>query len=298
MGMKRMIVGILGVAAVVMVVLMAALWVLQDRMLYHPRTRGPAAARGLASEAGLTVISDRDGRILGYRSRRTADGTAAAAGTDTATATVIIFHGNAGDALDRVHYVRALGQRGYEVILAEHPGYGPRSGEHSQASLVRAGTDLVRRIGEEGQQRLILWGESLGAAVVTGIARDTAPGDPDLLAGLVLMTPWNNLPDLAAEHLGRQLPFLPIRWLCRDAYDSGDHLTGWPKPVLFVVAEEDEVIPPHHAQALIEEYQGPQAVITLRGVGHNDWPRHPSADWWNRADHIIRREMLAQRRAE
>ena len=42
--------------------------------------------------------------------------------------TIIVFHGNAGTAADRIYYVNVLQPLGYRIILAEYPGYGARRG--------------------------------------------------------------------------------------------------------------------------------------------------------------------------
>ena len=49
---------------------------------------------------------------------------------------MIVFHGNAGHAGHRRFYADALKRLGLRVILAEYPGYGPRSGNPNEASLV------------------------------------------------------------------------------------------------------------------------------------------------------------------
>ena len=50
--------------------------------------------------------------------------------------TAIVFHGNAGHAGDRAFYAQALVPLGFRVVLAEYPGYGPRTGAVSEATLV------------------------------------------------------------------------------------------------------------------------------------------------------------------
>jgi pimeloyl-ACP methyl ester carboxylesterase len=48
--------------------------------------------------------------------------------------------------------------------------------------------------------------------------------------------------------------------------------------VLIIAAENDNVIPPAHAQQLFEQWSGPKAIHVLPGVGHNDVELHPDYD--------------------
>jgi len=117
-----------------------------------------------------------------------------------------------------------------------------------------------------------LWGESLGAGVVAAVAAE--PAAP--VAGLVLLTPWDSLPDLA-QHL---YPFLPVRWLLRDRYDSVRNLAGVTVPVAVVIAEQDEIIPFAHSQRLYESVAAPKQRWVLPGAGHNTWPAEAHHAWW------------------
>lgn len=54
---------------------------------------------------------------------------------------MIVFHGNAGAAIDRSYYVDALTPLGYRVVLAEYPGYGGRSGQPREKVFVADAID-------------------------------------------------------------------------------------------------------------------------------------------------------------
>ncbi|WP_429347698.1 alpha/beta hydrolase [Paraburkholderia sp. Clong3] len=173
----------------------AGIAILQDRFLYFPEkaaieefTSGglrawptPEAFRGLVAEPA-----------------------------GSARATVIVFHGNAGHAGHRSFYAAALTRLGLRVILAEYPGYGPRTGALGEASLV-----------DDAQQTIALAHRLYGAS-------------------LLLITPWDRLEHVAAYHY----PWLPVKWLLRDRYDSVTHLASLGRPVLVVVAERDSIVPP------------------------------------------------------
>ena len=49
------------------------------------------------------------------------------------------------------------------------------------------------------------------------------------------------------------------------------------RPLLCLVARDDEVIPPEHARRLYDAWSGPKRWLELAG-GHNGVERHP--DYW------------------
>ena len=137
--------------------------------------------------------------------------------------TIVIFHGNAGEAAHRSYYLDTLAATHARVILVEYPGYGQRTGSPSEELLVDdAITTLKLAADAFPYEPLVIIGESLGAGVasgaITGAARD--------IQGLVLITPWDSLTNLAGTHYR----FLPVRWLLLDRYDSINNLQTFDGP--------------------------------------------------------------------
>jgi pimeloyl-ACP methyl ester carboxylesterase len=242
------------------IALLVAITLMQDRLIYFP-TRYPLAE---AKFAGLQAWpSAHDFR--GFA--RAPDG--------PARATAIVFHGNAGHAGDRGYYAETLARLGLRVILAEYPGYGPREGALGERSLVAdaaASIALAHRL--HGAPLLVI-GESLGA----GVAAAAAAHERDKVAGLLLITPWDRLESVAAHHY----PWLPVRGLLRDRYDTAANLAAFGRPVLVVVATGDEVVPARLGRALHAALAEPKRLAVLEGAGHNDWPAQLDAAWWERA---------------
>ena len=194
---------------------------------------------------------------------------------EPARATAIVFHGNAGHAGQRRFYADALLPLGVRVILAEYPGYGPRDGATGEASLVADAEQVIARAQRDFGAPLLVVGESLGA----GVAAAAAARQPGLVAGLLLITPWDRLENVAAHHY----PWLPVRLLLRDRYDSASHLAAFGAPVLVVVAERDDIVPARFGRALHAALSGPSRLVTIAAAGHNDWTLRVDAAWWRDA---------------
>lgn len=189
--------------------------------------------------------------------------------------TVIVFHGNAGHAGHRRFYAEALTPLGLRVILAEYPAYGPRQGTLGEDSLVADAAETIALAQRQYGAPLLLIGESLGA----GVAAAAAARQRDKVAGLLLITPWDSLAQVAAHHY----PWLPVRWLLRDRYDSAGHLRTLGSPVLVAVAERDSIVPARFGQALYAALSAPRKLTLMPGAEHNDWPDRVDANWWRQA---------------
>jgi uncharacterized protein len=239
---------------------LAAVFMWQDRLLYFPQK---ATVEQLAGGPLQPWPSAQDFRGL------VAEPTGAVRGT------AIVFHGNAGHAGHRAFYAQALTPLGLRVILAEHPGYGPRGGPVGEASLVADAEETVAIAHRQYGRPLLLIGESLGAAV----AAAAGAKQRELSAGLLLITPWDRLANVASHHY----PWLPVRWLLRDEYDTVARLSSFDRPVIVAVAEHDSIVPARFGIALHASLPGPKRLIVLAGSEHNDWPDRVDAAWWQAA---------------
>lgn len=239
---------------------LAAFAVFQRRLLYFPARAGAAE-----------MVSDR---LKAWPSPHDFRGLVAEP-AGAARATAVVFHGNAGHAGHRASYADALVPLGLRVILAEYPGYGPRGGGVGERSLVgdaERTIALARRL--HGAPVLVV-GESLGAGVVAA----AAAARRDDVAGLPLVTPWDRLERVAAFHH----PWLPVRWLLRDRYDSAARLASFGRPVVVAVAERDAVVPARFGVALHRALSAPKRLVVVAGAGHDDWSGRLGQGWWREA---------------
>ena len=186
--------------------------------------------------------------------------------------TIIVFHGNAGTAVDRVFYANNLAPLGYRVVFAEYPAYGGRKGKPGEAVFVKDAHETLRLAFEQYGKPIFLLGESLGCGVAAAAAREA----PIPIDGIILITPWDTLRSVAGE----KFPWLPVRLFLTDKYDTVANLKLFRGNIAIAGAEQDEVIPLPHALALYEALQGPKKLWVLKGAGHNNWPEFVGPTWW------------------
>jgi pimeloyl-ACP methyl ester carboxylesterase len=239
------------------IIVLAGLAMVQNRFLYFPEK---VTVEDVVSGAVRAWPTSQDFRGLVAEPSGPVRGTA------------IVFHGNAGHAGHRALYATALTPLGLRVILAEYPGYGPRDGAVGEQNLVADAEQTIALAHRLYGAPLLLIGESLGAGVVAA----AAARQRDKTAGLLLITPWDQLEHIAAHHY----PWLPVKWLLRDRYDSVTHLAAFGRPVVVAVAEKDSIVPSRFGVALYETLADPKRLTVFKAAGHNDWVTVVDITWW------------------
>ncbi len=261
-------------AAIVYVVVCLVAAGCQSKMLYFPKTLTEDAAVSRAAVNQLEPWRDAGGKLIGW----TRPG-------KKAPARLLVFHGNAGFALDRTYYVDGFGElpgaAACEVFLLEYPGYGPRPGSPGKDEFIKAGRAAVQQLLKDDSRPLYLLGESIGSGPAAALAGEM----PEKIAGAVMMIPFARLAEVAQA----KLPWLPVSLLMRDKFDNIEALSHFKKPVVFVIAEDDEVIGAAQGRKLHDAYAGPKKLIVLPGASHNNFPTEPGSAWYREAGGFLRR---------
>lgn len=244
----------------------------QNRLIYFP-ARGPEEdfiARG--ARLGMKPWRDADGRLVGWHRPN-----------PRAANRMVIFHGNAGSALDRDYYPDAFEQLGggaeWEVWLFEYPGYGPRPGSPGKSAFIPAGRAAVEELLTADSRPLFVLGESIGS----GTACVLAGAMTDRIAGLLLVTPFASLAEVARE----KFRLLPTGLLLREKFDNVAALQGYRGKVAVVVAAQDEVVGAAQGRKLHSGYPGSKLLIVLEGAGHNTIDVQPDADWFRKVSTFL-----------
>jgi len=248
----------MGLVVVVLVVaggLVAALYALQDQMLFFPRPLVGAAPSGSHVES-VEIVAEDGIRLRGWLVK-----------SEQSPAPLIVYFG--GNA-EEVSWLAATGaeRSGWSMLLMNYRGYGHSEGRPSEGRLF---ADAVRiydwaagRAGVDAR-RIVGMGRSLGSAVAIYLATQRP------LAGLVLVTPFDSITAVAQRHY----PFLPVRWLLRHPFDSLSRAGAITVPTLMLVAGRDTIIPPVHARRLYERWPGPKRWIEFPGADHDTISSEP-----------------------
>ncbi|WP_205327374.1 alpha/beta hydrolase [Glycomyces sp. YM15] len=248
--------GLLRVCIIIVIagaLVILAVWIWQRELIYFPDTAQPSVPHG-AVAIELRTADGLDLTAWEFAPDPTTDRDAA----------VLVAPGNAGNRAGRTPLATALAAEGFTVLLLDYRGYGGNPGSPSETGLyadARAAWDHLNDRFEPG--RILLFGESIGAGVVTGLSTEIDP------AGLILRSPFTSLADVGQEHY----PLLPVRLLLRDRFPIIDDLASNRAPVTVIYSEYDEIIPAGQSKAVAETAQATGVQVTLIEVeaySHND----------------------------
>jgi hypothetical protein len=235
--------------------LLTALWVFQRQLIYFPHPAEVGRASAVLPGAREVTLKTTDGLELGAWF-------IPAGGTDRGL-TVLVANGNAGNRSMRAPLAAALARAGLSVLLFDYRGFGGNPGTPTEEGLAQDARAAHRfLLDDTGVQpdRILYYGESLGAAVVTRLATEHPP------AGLVLRSPFVDLASVGRVHF----PFLPVQALLKDRYPLANLLTRVSVPTTVVYGTRDSIVPPDQSRAVAAAAAGLTRVVAIEGADHND----------------------------
>lgn len=266
------------------------MWSLQRALLYHPRTDVPLDLDAhpkiaeLYSHSSSLTITTQDGERLGAwlltHSPPPAAGTSSSETTEkvqdnsqSSRRLILFFHGNGGDRANRLGWYQIFHRLGADVLAIDYRGYGDSSGSPSESGLAEdaqaAWQFATTELGYSASQ-IVVFGVSLGGGVavrLTSALCETGVTPQ----GMVIVATFSSVTDVAS---GRY-PFLPVRWILSDQFDSASRIASVTCPILQFHGDQDTVVPYQYGQKLFGQIHPPAAslpptFVTLNGVGHND----------------------------
>ena len=246
-------------AATVVVVLTCAAvvtlaWVFQRSLIYFPFGAVPTPSQAGLDDVELVTFDTVDGiRLHGWFVPR----------RPSPRFTLVVFNGNAGNRAYRSGLARAFREHGASVLLFDYRGYGGNDGHPTEAGLAadaRAARAYLASRGDVDPNRVVYFGESLGAAVALGLALEHPP------AALVLRSPFTSMADVGRVHY----PWLPVRWLLRDRYPGLERIAQVACPLLVIAGDRDSIVPVEQSRQLYDAASSPKRLVVIGGADHND----------------------------
>lgn len=177
-------------------------------------------------------------------------------------ATLLFFHGNAGNIGDRLDSIEIFHRLGLTVFIIDYRGYGMSEGSPSERGTYLDALAAWRYLTEERRvdpSRTVIFGRSLGAAVATMLASEHPP------QALILESAFTSVPDMAATIF----PWLPVRFVLGMQYDNLKRISKIACPSLIIHSRDDDIIPFEHGRRLFEAANDPKQFLEIRH-GHND----------------------------
>ncbi len=246
---------VVGITLVYALVVLGA-WLGQRRLMYLPDpTRVPPASLGLANVAEAEMRTPDGATLVTWMAQPRAG-----------QPTVIYFHGNAGNLASRINRVRRYTDAGFGLAMLSYRGYGGSTGSPSEANNLADARLLYNSLIAKGvaPRDIVVYGESLGSGVAVQLAAEKPVG------AVILDAPYTSIVALAAL----AYPFLPVRPLLVDRYESDQHIQRVKAPVLVLHGAKDQVIPVAMGRALHARANEPKRLEIYPEGRHTDLDEH------------------------
>jgi len=218
-----------------------AMFVFQRSLLYYPQPRAvtaPESTMALHVPGSELVVTVRP---------------------HSGPKAIIYFGGNGEDVSSNLEgFSQAFPD--HALFLLHYRGYGGSSGHPSEQANNSDAIALFKNVYAKHTEVAVI-GSSLGSGVAIRLASEIPA------SRLILVTPFDSIEEIAAA----EYPYLPVKLLLLDRYESWKYAPGIAIPTTLIAAQNDEVIPRASTEKLFARF--PSGVASMRiieGVGHND----------------------------
>jgi len=261
---KKKLMDYLLAALLIYLLVMALTFFIQRSFMYFPDTARQDPALFQASNMDIINVTTADGLSLqGWYQ----------APQDQEKPVIVFFHGNGSHMGLSALKTSQMRAQGYGAMLIAYRGYAGNEGKPSEKGLykdARAFIDWVINEQNIPQERLVLYGESLGS----GVAVEMAVNDYPDIAGVILEAPYTSFIEMAR----RTHFWLPLDLLMRDRYETIDKIANVKAPILVLHGKRDMIVPYRFGKEVFEAAPEPKIMKTYKEAGHNDQFMHGASD--------------------
>ena len=149
--------------------------------------------------------------------------------------TILFLHGNAGSLENRIHKINHFKDMKVNFLIIAWRGFSGNKGKPTEKGLYEDARSAVAWLKSKNikERNIIIYGESLGTAVAVEIAQNRN------FAGIILESPFTSMTDVGKN----KYPFLPIKLLLKDKYESDKKIKNISIPILIMHGKVDKIVP-------------------------------------------------------
>ncbi len=204
-----------------------------------------------------------------------------------AVATLLWFHGNAGNITHRIDNIARLQKLSINIFIFDYRGYGRSEGRPGEQGLSldsQAAYEVIVKEKNIDPKTLVLFGRSLGGVFAIQVAAKNEA------AGLILESTFTSAQDMA----GIMFPFLPVGKLIRSKFDSLEAIKNVTVPKLFLHGTQDTIVPYELGRKLFHSAREPKSFYDIKSADHNDTYNVGGPSYFQALDRFIRRVVKAE----
>lgn len=241
------------VLVVVYAVICAAVYWVQERLLFHPTVleagfvfpfgETPFEERYIEVEQGVKL------HALHFK-------------VPEPKGLVFYVHGNAGSLHDWGTLAGFYQRQGYDLLMFDYRGFGKSQGQIRGEAQFFADAEIMYQVAlkEYDESNIVIEGFSIGTATASKLAAEHQP------KALVLKAPYYTLGALVKS----KVPFLPS-FLLKYPFKTVDYLRQVQCPVTIFHGTADELIPYANSMRLAQALPNVE-LVTVPDCLHNDVP--------------------------
>ena len=164
--------------------------------------------------------------------------------------TILFLHGNAGNLDNRIDKLNFLGNMDINFLIISWRGYSGNPGNPSETGLYKDALGGIEWLNKKGisNDRIILYGESLGTAITTEVAQN------ENFAGIILEAPFTSMVDIGQKIY----PIFPVKFLLKDKYESKNKIKNIKSPILVLHGRKDKIVPFYMGEKIFEMANSPK----------------------------------------
>jgi hypothetical protein len=179
---------------------------------------------------------------------------------------ILYSHGNAGNITHRAEIIELWQKHlGVPVFIYDYRGYGRSSGAPTESGVYADARAAYRWLTDHkgvAPEQIVLYGESIGAAVSLDLGLEVPH------RALILDSAFTS----AVEMGSRSFPWLPVRLVMRNRFDSIGRIDRYRRPLLVIHGTDDTIVPFEMGKRLFEHANEPKRFYAVRGADHNEVP--------------------------
>ena len=158
--------------------------------------------------------------------------------------TILFLHGNAGSLENRIHKINHFRDMNVNFLITAWRGFSGNAGEPTEKGLYEDARSAINWLKTKGvnEKDIIIYGESLGTGVAVEIAQNKK------FAGIILESPFTSMVAAGKD----KYPFLPVRMLLKDKYESEKKIKNVKVPILVMHGKADNIVPFHMGKKMYE----------------------------------------------
>jgi uncharacterized protein len=230
-----------------------ALYYLQEKLMFHPKPLAPDYRFKFNipfKEVNIALNKNDNLNVVQFFT-----------GDPIPRGVVLYFHGNRENVNRYAKYAVNFTSRGYQVWIADYPGYGKTTGRLTEENLYFQAKELYKLASSKfDKEHIIVYGKSLGSGIASYLASKKG------CRWLILETPYPSIPDL----LWTYAPFYPVNAMSRFKLPTAEYLKEVTIPVTIFHGNEDRTIPYSCATKLRQYLKPGDEFITINKGSHNN----------------------------